>query len=485
MKNILLGLQLTLLMAFGASVTAKVDNTEVVRGGSVELTLEARGDDVKFPTIDRVGDYVVESISNMSKSSYRIINNRSSQEILKEQVIRFTPDINMTIPPFEIEVDNQKLMTKAIEIVVVDSKAPTPNGSAKFTLSMKSNKSTLYVGEPTLLSIYFSVRADVDLMDFRSEQPQLQGFITKELKGDRSHRQGEYVVHEFRYMITPTIEGSSTIAPIRAKVAERTETRDSFFGTFFDKPKWSQIVSNGVDLSIKPLPHSSDLVGDFNISTEIDTQNIKPNKPINLTINISGEGSLEDFDNISYDIDGVTIYSDDATISSQVIDSKIVSKYSKKFVFIGDSNFTIPSKSISSFNYKTNKSKELTIDSYDIVVKGKSRAVVVQSATPPQTTIQPTEDNPLPKEESLDTTLLLIGSFLLGALSMLGVLKLPLLWSYIRPKKVVNSLEILYPHTNDSHEVEEMVRRLYAKRGGDKSIKIDKKELAKLVERYR
>ncbi len=484
MRNILLGLQLTLLMAFGASVTAKVDSTEVIRGGSVELTLEVVGDDVKFPTIDRVGDYEVESISNMSKSSYKIINNQSSQEIIKEQIIRFTPDTNMTIPPFEIEVDNQKLMTKAIDIVVVESKAPSSDGSTKFTLIMKSDKNTLFVGEPTILSIYFSVRSDVDLMDFRSEQPQLQGFITKEIKGDRSHRQGDYVVHEFRYMITPTIEGNTTIPPIRAKVAQRTQSRDNFFGTFFDKPKWSQIVSNRVNLSIKPLPHSSDLIGDFSISSEIDTQSVKANKPVNLTINISGEGNLEDFDGLEYDIDGVTIYSDDATISSRVVGSKIVSEYSKKFVFISDSNFTIPSKSISSFNYKTNKSKELTIDSYDIVVKGRSRAVVVQSATPPPT-IEATKNNPLPKEESLDTTLLLVGSFLLGALSMLGLLKLPLLWRYIRAKKSINPLEILYPHTNDSPEVEEMVRRLYAKRGGDRSIKIDKKELARLVERYR
>ena len=47
------------------------------------------------------------------------------------------------------------------------------------------------------------------------------------------------------------------------------------------------------------------------------------------------------------------------------------------------------------------------------------------------------------------------------------------------------ALQILYPHINESEETEEMVRKLYAKKRGDKSIKIDKKVLKALIEKYK
>jgi RNA polymerase-interacting CarD/CdnL/TRCF family regulator len=39
--------------------------------------------------------------------------------------------------------------------------------------------------------------------------------------------------------------------------------------------------------------------------------------------------------------------------------------------------------------------------------------------------------------------------------------------------------------TGDVKEVEEMVRKLYAKKNGDKSVQVDKKVLREMVERFR
>ena len=44
------------------------------------------------------------------------------------------------------------------------------------------------------------------------------------------------------------------------------------------------------------------------------------------------------------------------------------------------------------------------------------------------------------------------------------------------------ALKILYSHMSDSAEIEAMVRKLYAKKNGDKSIIIDKKALNEMVE---
>ena len=52
-----------------------------------------------------------------------------------------------------------------------------------------------------------------------------------------------------------------------------------------------------------------------------------------------------------------------------------------------------------------------------------------------------------------------------------------------RTFKESEALKILYPHLNESQEIEEMVRKLYAKKNGDKNISIDKKQLKDMIEK--
>ncbi|MGB5506279.1 MAG: hypothetical protein WBM70_06315, partial [Sulfurovum sp.] len=53
------------------------------------------------------------------------------------------------------------------------------------------------------------------------------------------------------------------------------------------------------------------------------------------------------------------------------------------------------------------------------------------------------------------------------------------------PYKESEALKILYAHMSEDAKVEEMVRKLYARKNGDKSIEIDKKVLKEMVERFR
>jgi hypothetical protein len=51
--------------------------------------------------------------------------------------------------------------------------------------------------------------------------------------------------------------------------------------------------------------------------------------------------------------------------------------------------------------------------------------------------------------------------------------------------KESEALKILYGHISKDAEVEEMVRKLYARKNGDKSVEINKKRLNELVECFR
>ena len=492
MRTILIGIYFITTILQAGTIKATVNQTDIIRGGAVQLTLNATGNNIEFPTITAIGDYPIESTSTMSQSSIKVINGETKQEISKKKIVSFTPDKNMTIPQFEVTVDGEKLKSSEIKITVSSPSSYTPKGNEKFTLRVDSSKKEVFVGEPLLVSIYFSEQKGVDLMDFRSQHPNFKNAISKEIKGEQTYQQGNYIVHKFNYIVTPTRDENLTIEPLVAKVAERSQVRDNFFGTLFDKPKWSQVVSNSLTIKVKPTPNSSDLSGDFKLSQKIDAKDVKANKPVNLTINISGEGNLEDFDELNYEIDGVTIYSDDAIVSHKLNGGKLISNYTKKFVFISDHDFEIPAKSFSVFNFRTNKDYTLNIDKYSIKVKGEAlKATVV---TPTATTsggakeiASATTDITLNNHSHSNNIYLSILSFLLGVVVTTIIFKFDEIKSFrfnSSPYRESEALKILYPHINSNRDVESMVRDLYAKKGGDKSIKIDKKELKEMIQRY-
>ena len=490
--------QMFTALVWGGSVQAIVKDPNVVEGNSVSLVLEATGKNIKFPTLHAIGDYTVEGVSNRSQSSIKVINGTMTQESIKKQILSFTPDKDMTIPSFTIEVDGESLQTDPIDIKIVKSAAPTPGNQQKVSLEMTISKQTAYVGEPILLSVFFNESNRADLMKVEYQKPETKDFFVKELGGEKTYRKGNYLVHELRYILTPKYDGNMTITPARAKVAERGKRKDDFFGTFFDTPIWSRVVSNSVNISVKPSPEDTSLVGDFVLNDTVDATEVKANKPINLTIKISGEGNLEDFEGPTYEIDGVTIYSDDAVIKSQVQGDKLVSIYEKKFVFIADHDFTIPSRSFSLFDFKTGKVKTLETQSHSVTVKGgkETTPAVIQSTQP--STIAPKKEDQAEAQKIISsngsdqtdrlTLWMLLIAFGGGILSTLGALKLlPILrWKRMtNPMKESEAIKILYPHISDDSKVEEMVRKLYAKKGGDKSIIIDKVALRALVDRYR
>ena len=500
MKRIILTillLQMSVVLALGASVKATVNDPNVVEGNSVRLTLEAIGEDIDFPTIDQVGDYPVEGVSNSTHSSIKVVNGKVTQESIKKQILSFTPDKDMTIPSFSIQVGGQTMQTDPIDIKIVKSAAPTPGSSRKISLDMVANKQKVFVGEPLLLTVFFNESKQVDLMKVEYQKPVLKDFFVKEVPGEKTYRKGGYLVHELRYILTPKYEGNFTIAPARAKVAERGRRKDDFFGTFFDTPIWSQVVSNSLSVEVKPSPEDTDLIGDLKLSETIDAVEVKANKPVNLTIKISGEGNLEDFDGLQYEIDGVTIYGDDAKVESKLVGNQLVSSYEKKFVFIADHNFTIPSKPFTLFNFKTGKVETIQTESRQITVKGGqvTTPAVIQSAKP-QTIIKremadATQEEQVERVENRTeppALWMLLLAFAGGVVLTLGAVKLlPVLkWKRAaNPMKESEAIKILYPHTSDDPKVEEMVRKLYAKKGGDKSVVIDKAALKNLVDRYR
>ncbi len=485
---------LTVLNA--ASVEATLSTTEVVQGNMVQLKIKAIGNRAAFPDIQEVGGSQVVGRHQGQNNSFTYINGEMKNERSTSLVLTFAPQHDMTIPSYSVNIDGTVYKTDPIVLKVVKSTAPQELNDNKFSLQMRSDKKSVMEGEPVLVTVYFSLENGVRLSENpQYNAPSFKGFLTKEVDKEKTYREGNRQVTELKYLLTPQREGNFTIEPATAKIGVSDTSRRDMFGRFFGTV-WVPISSNSINIEVKSTTQNTDLVGSFYIENSIDKQQVKANKPVNLTVKIEGEGSLEDFEFPEYEIDGVTIYSDDAKVNTQVIGKKLKSTYVKSFAFIAADDFTIPARSISVYDTKTSTVKILEIPSYDVKVKVKKTLVSPAKTKEKNAVVQTNikqDDSMLPdvveKQEKVNNVAwwMLMLAFASGLVLMYLFKYLPLS-KFKReksPYKESEALKILYAHINESKEIEDMVRKLYARKNGDKSVVIDKKELRVLVERYK
>ena len=477
----------TMLLAGG--VNATVDTTEVVRGNPVILKIKATGGSVEFPTISTIDGVAVTGTSTSSSKNISIINGSIKSEVTTSKIIQFIPQKDMTIPSYVVKVDGKEYKTDPIDIKVVKSNAPATKGNALFTLKMKANRLKVKVGEPLIVTVYFALRKDAQVsQNVEYNKPDLSAFVKLKDAVQRAYIKGNYHIQELQYVVTAQKEGNFTIAPADVKVGVEDTTKRDFFGMGF-ATKWYETSSNKLHIEVLPQTKNADMVGEFKITSKIDKKEVKANKPVNLTVKIEGYGTLDGFEFPKYDIDGVTVYSDDAKVDTKIVNNRVYTTYTKSFAFISDRDFKIPKCTFSALYSKTDTLKTLSVPEYNIEVK-KSKNIVAM-ATSNNGIVQTNQSKTTTPKEVVVKKIVRVKSvawwmltlaFLAGMLVMYMVRFIP----KREPKayKESEALKILYGHISEDEKIEEMVRKLYAKKAGDKSVKIDKKELKEMVEKF-
>jgi hypothetical protein len=149
------------------------------------------------------------------------------------------------------------------------------------------------------------------------------------------------------------------------------------------------------------------------------------------------------------------------------------------------------------YDTKTKTLKQLKIPSYEISIEDaaqvKSAAATPEAKTGvvqtnlkvPQKSMLDDGEPEVPAEKNVTEWWMVILAFVSGMIVMLLGRYLPSfkMKTHVGNYSEAEALKILYPHMSESSEIEEMVRKLYAKKNGDKSIVIDKKTLNEIVEK--
>ena len=468
-------LLLLIFMPLLADVSARVDENPVISGERVEYEIEATGDRVEFPKIESIGGEKVTT-----EGSRRLEWFEGNRTVLKwSQVYSFTPKKSLTIPSFKVVVDGKEEMTKSIFLQV---KRNLSERDGDFRAELNVSRKEAYVGETVEVVIRFMERRSVPVMSVDFVPIRYEDFWVRRVGKPRRYSEGDYLVHEVRYLFFPQKAGDLTIGPAEVKVATAKKIRDAF-GFIVRQPQWRTVATKPVKLHVKPLPDGLKLVGRYSIRADATPKKLEAGAPVTLTVRVEAEGNIDDFELPPLRIPDVTIYEEPPKIEKSFRGGVYGGSWERKYVLIAQRSFTIPKFEIEFFDPVKERVERVSSDPIRIEVAGGG---TVRSESGERTE-KGGSTEPSGTFAGYAAPLL---SFVAGMAFMYALLRFGRKRRRRRglqggAKSEIEMLQRLLPYISESKEAAQTAENLYANIFEGKAIKIDRGSYERLLEKLR
>ena len=448
-------------------ITLEVDKKEIKIGDILILKLTIISQKkVVLPNINFIDKVPTRLIDSYSTSLYKFEKNKNIKYFKLENYFRLKINRDLIIKPFIMSIDGVIKKTELIKVVCLNKKI----NEDSFLLKNKIEKKNYFLNQPFIFTIILNENLEIkNLLNSKYIKPEFKDFTSKRLFNGKNS--------EITYLLIPNKTGILKIDS--AFLINRYKTKE---GTIKSKI----IYSKPLEINITKSPY--DIFGNYDVKTSIDINKTEANKPIQLNIEISGEGSLDNFEGVDFNILNVTFYKSDMKISTSIKDGKLFSRYSQKFVFMSNNNFTIP---IQKF-YTLGNKKYITTKSFNITVLNSKESYLMRNKHIIEE-LSKTKNVELDFKEVLSTIFnknnniyFFLTGFLLSFIILFPTLLREIKNWNIRKLKFKNFykniLNRLLPHINKNIKIEKMATQIYKKNRGDKNIKIDKKLLNKIID---
>jgi hypothetical protein len=323
-----------------------------------KFQITAIGSKVDFGNIDEISNYPTTLIS----SNKSITTQNGKQQFMYKKKYALTPKADFILPSFALKIDGKIYKTKSKKITI---KSPQKTASDKFELTIKSDKSKIYVGEQINYSVIFKYKDDIQIADLEFVSAQFDNFWSKTLNNNtKIYKKDGYNFQELYFLLFAQKSGKLTIKPSKINLTIANKYDEN---AIFNTPdEQIEIYSNALDFDVKPLPNDVSLIGDFNIKTKIDKTTISKGEALNFQVIISGFGNIDDIPDISLDIPDTTIYTNKAIKDFFVKGGLYGGVFTKSFSILAQDDFIIPSIKFKYFDNKNRISKEINTDKFHI-----------------------------------------------------------------------------------------------------------------------
>ena len=468
MKKLIIFLLPALIFAY---VNVSVNKKEVYPGEEVVFTIQASGNSIKFPQIDKIEDFPVQGTA--VTQSITILNGNMQKSVSKSYI--FFPTKSVTIPSYKVMIDSKEYMTKPIKIKVIK---PKESKNDNFKLKLSINKTTAHIGEPLIFKIRFFQKQTTAPQSIEIQKPQFNDFFTKQL-GKKEYVKDGYDVTEYSFLLIPQKAGEYQIGPIMAKIGYLVKDsgfNDPIFNLVSSSLKYINIFSNSIKLKILPIP-SSAVYGNFKASFYADKTETKANEPVKVTLNITGCGDFYDLPDFKLNIQNATVYENAPKIKTYLKGNTLCGNYKKEFTVISEKDVKISSVKFKAFD----GNKTETVQTNSLFIK-----ITDAKNTNPAPVVKKIKEKIIYKTQ--------INYFLLGAVFLTGLLSGLLIANLLKfktkndddiIKKIKKADEkelfnILLKFAYDP-EIEKILKYLEENIYNGKQHPINKKEIIKII----
>jgi len=311
----------------------------VVQGNQFQLAYTINTQKVKDFRIGNITDFDV--LMGPSRSSqFSMVNGKTSSSITYTYVLRGNKEGTYTIPPATISVGGKTIESKSVSIKVLPpddtstgqgssnnssagssntsrSQGTTTTTSSNGQISDKdiflvasANKTKVYEQEAILLT--YKVYTTVNLTELNGKMPDLKGFHMQEvdLPANKEFTLEHYKGRNYKtlvwrqFVLFPQQTGTLEIPSVtyEGTILQQVRTADplDFFfngGSSYTKVQKS-LRTPKLTIEVSPLPSGRPAsyyggVGDFSISSDISTQELKENEAVTVRLVISGTGNMK------------------------------------------------------------------------------------------------------------------------------------------------------------------------------------------------
>ena len=402
----------TVIGAWADGITFSANAPEVVVSGDqfrLSFTINSQKvRDFRAPSIKGF-----EVLMGPSRSTqYQNINGVETNSITFTYILMAGKEGTYKIPGATIVADGNNYTSNSVEIKVLppDQSSGSASGSSaqssrnqansgKITdkeLFMMATASKTKVYEQEAILLTYKVYTQVNLTELRGDIPDLKGFHTQEVELPNQktftleHYNGRnYNTTIWRQLVLfPQQTGKVEIPSVtfEGTISQRIASADPF-DAFFNGGNVINIQKNLVTpklvIDVKELPagkpsNFSGGVGEFTISSSINTQELKTNDAVTIKLVISGTGNMklintpevafpQDFEIYDPKVDNKFNLTRNGLSGNKVIEYLAIPRHA--------GTYTIPPIEFSYFDLKSQSYKTLKTDAYTLnVAKGEGNS---------------------------------------------------------------------------------------------------------------
>jgi len=321
-----------LLFAF---VNVTVNKKRVYPGEEVVFTIEASGNDIKFPQIKDIDGFPVQGTA--VTQNITVLNGNMQKSVSKSYI--FFPDKSVTIPSFTVEIDSKKYKTPPVKITV---EKPKQSNNPDFKISLIPSKNKVYIGEPFVFKLVFYQKQGLSPQSIEIQKPDFTDFIAKQISKKEYSKDG-FDVTEYSFLLIAQKAGKHKIGPILAKIGYLTKENpfnDPFFALVTSSLKYTNIFSNTVEIDVKPIPQNT-VYGKFSAKIYADKTDVKAGEPVKITLEITGCGDFYDLPDFKIAPKNATVYENAPVIKTEFKNGSLCGIYKKEFTVVPAGNIII------------------------------------------------------------------------------------------------------------------------------------------------